>query len=1047
MSIPSFSVRNSVLVNMVMILIIAMGTYALITLPMELFPQVKLNRVIIRVAFPGASPEEVEKLVVRPIEDEIQTLDHLDFYLSTSVEGLTTINVVFESVTDDEFRSVYANLRREVDRVELPDEAKDPEYVSLESSTWMPTVTIAVSGDLPESRLKQITEQLEDEIESMSGVDAVSLAGVREREIWVEVDPQKLYRYGLSLEQVALKIRRQNIGLASGNIRIGTSEYLVRSMEEFETLDDIRDVVIQEDSVGNHVRLRDVAEVRDTFEEPVSISRFNGKPSLSLNVYKSRDGNTLDLIERLEKLAEEKERGLPANVDIALTADYSVRIINSIQRLVSSGLFGGVLVLILLLVFLGWRNALLVCWGIPITFLLTFTFLEYSDYSLNESSLFALVLVLGMIVDDAIVVVENIARYLNRGVAPREAAIRGTEEVMWPVFTSSLTTIAAFLPLMLLPGMMGEWLKIIPICVSMALAASLFESLIILPAHLAELGRADPRGLKKPVNRLIRKAGRHYRRMLGPILRWRWAFLGVVVVLVSSSFLVIPLVGVDLYEGDEYSILFVHVWMPEGSSIEATDSVVRQFEDVALSLPQNELRDVVVQIGQLDTDTERLLRKDVAQVIVSLNELGERQRSLDEIVAELEMGSAGITGFQRVQFRKIAMGPPVGNPIEVKIKGRDVEILEVISGELMAYLDSLPGVFSIEDDLREGKNEIRIEVDKNRAHLVGLDSSDIARQIKYAFEGVVATVIHDSTEETDLVVKYQEGARATLTDIYELRIPTATGDLVPFQSVAAFVVKRGWSDIRRFDGERAITVSADVDPDVMTAVAVTAAIQQEFRDISANYPGYRLDFRGEWKEFEEAFNNISRLFLVGIILIYLILGAQFRSYLQPALVLAAIPFAFAGAMLCLLVSDFKLSINIMYGLVALSGIAVNDSIVLINFINQSRQRGASLYRAVLCGAKRRLRPILLTTVTTMFGLLPLAMGVGGASVTWMPLASTIVWGLGVATFLILMVIPPLYVALEDVRGLFLRRNKPPRAGGCSTVHGPRSRLKTVERGT
>ena len=392
MSIPRFSVQNSVLVNMVMILIIALGTYALITLPMELFPQVKLHRVIIVVPFPGASPEEVEKLVVRPIEDEIQTLDHLDFYLSTSVEGLTTISVVFESINDEEFRAAYADLRRQVDRVDLPGEAEDPEYTSLESSTWMPTVTIAVSGDLPESRLKQIAEQMEDEVESMPGVDAVSLAGVREREIWVEVDPQKLYRYGLSLEELALRIARQNIGLASGNIRIGTAEYMVRSMGEFETLDDIRDVVIREDSVGNHVRIGDVAEVRDTFEEPVSISRYNGKPSLSLNVYKSPDGNTLDLVEKLEELAEEKERGLPADVDIALTADYSDRIVTSIERLVSSGLYGGALVLILLLVFLGLRNAVLVFWGIPITFLLTFTFLEYSDYSLNESSLFALTL-------------------------------------------------------------------------------------------------------------------------------------------------------------------------------------------------------------------------------------------------------------------------------------------------------------------------------------------------------------------------------------------------------------------------------------------------------------------------------------------------------------------------------------------------------------------------------------------------------------------------------------------------------------------------------
>ena len=284
MSIPRFSIRNSVLVNMLMILIVAMGAYSLITLPRELFPQVRLNRVIITVPFPGASPEEVEKLVTRPIEDEIKSLDHLDFYLSNSVEGLARVSVVFDSINEDQFRSVYQDLRRQVDRVDLPDGTEDPDYVSLESSTWMPMVAIVVSGDLPESRLKEIAEELEDEIESMRGVDAVSLSGAREREIWVEVDPQKLYRHGLSLEQVAFSIRRQNVSLASGNIRVGSSEYLLRSMEEFEELGDILDVVIKEDLVGNHLRLRDVATVRDTFEEALTISRFNGKPAVSMNV-------------------------------------------------------------------------------------------------------------------------------------------------------------------------------------------------------------------------------------------------------------------------------------------------------------------------------------------------------------------------------------------------------------------------------------------------------------------------------------------------------------------------------------------------------------------------------------------------------------------------------------------------------------------------------------------------------------------------------------------------------------------------------------------
>ncbi len=1019
MSIPRFSVNNSVLVNVVMILIIALGTYALIVIPLELFPQVRLNRVVISVIYPGASPEEVEKLITKPIEDEIKDVDHLDFLVSNSVEGQARLTVIFDSIGEDEFRRVYQDLRQEVDKVDLPEDAEKPFYLSLESSTWAPMATLVISGELPESRMKELAEELQDEIEGMPGVDAVSLAGIREREVWVEADPQQLYKHGLTLEQVARALGRQNVSLASGNIEIGTYEYLVRSMEEFENLEDIGRAVIKEDAVGNHLRVRDVAVVRDTFEEPRSISRFNGKSSVSLNVYKSPDGNTLELVEAFRQLARETELGLPPDVDIAVTADNTDRIRLSINRLINSGLWGGLLVLVLLLFFLGWRNALLVCWGIPITFLLTFLFLEFYGESMNESSLFALVLVLGMIVDDAIVVVENISRYLNRGFKPFRAAILGAEEVMWPVFSSSLTTIAAFLPLMLLPGAIGEFMKVIPICVSFALLASLFESLVVLPSHVSDLGKSDAHRHHSRVNRGIRWVSAHYRRVLGPILRYRWVVLPLLIALFAPTVLVVNYVGVDLYEDDEFSVVFVRVWMPEGSSLHATDEVIAQFERAALELPSHEVIDVVTQVGRLDTESDRLRSKDVAQLVINLVESNQRSRSLEEIIQDLEGRTAQIAGYRRVEFAKPNTGPPVGKPVEVKVKGRYLETLTGISERVKAELEGIPGVHTVQDDLQKGKNEVRIQVDESRAHLVGLDASDIARQVKYAFDGITATVFHDGAEEVDVVVKFQPRSRAGLHDLDALKIPSRSGGLVPLESVASLHIERGWSEIHRFDGERAITVSAEVDEAVTSPVAVTRALQQEFAEIGKEFPGYRLDFRGEFKEFEEAFNNVIRLFLVGVILMYLILAAQFRSYLQPVLVLAAVPFAFVGAMICLLINDYKFSINVMFGMVALSGVAVNDSIVLIAFINQARNRGASLYRAVLAGGRRRLRPIFLTTVTTICGLLPMALGIGGQSKTYTPLAGTIVWGLGVATFLILMVMPPLYAALDDIRRLFM----------------------------
>ncbi|HSR54479.1 MAG TPA: efflux RND transporter permease subunit [Acidobacteriota bacterium] len=1024
MSLPSFSVKNSVLVNVIMILIVAMGTFSLLTLPRELFPQIRLNRVIVSVTYPGASPEEVEKLITKPIEDEIKDVDKIDLYLSTSTEGQAQISVVFQQITEDEFRRLYQDLRQEVDKVDLPDEAEDPLFFSLESSTWLPMATMAVSGPLPEKRLKEIAEELQDEIEGIRGVDDVALAGDREREVWVEVDPYRLYRHNLTLEQVAVALSRQNVSLPSGDLALGDYEYMVRTLEEFESLEDIADVVIKEDEVGNHVRLGDVAQVRDTFEEALTISRLNGEPSISINVYKAPSGNTLELVEQFRQIAQEKMLTLPPGVKVSVVGDNSARIQSAIERLVSNGLFGGLLVLVLLLGFLGWRNALLVFWGIPITFLLTFVFIELYGESLNESSLFALVLVLGMVVDDAIVVVENISRYLNRGLSPLAAAKKGAEEVMWPVISSSLTTVAAFLPLMLLPGTVGEFMRVIPVVVCMALAASLFESLVILPSHVADLGRTDPHRHHSALNRTIRRTAAAYRRMMSPLLRRRWIFLPIIVLLLASTALVIPLVGVDLYEDDELPTIFIRVWMPEGSRIETTDQVVRQFEEIAMQLPDEELRNVVTQIGVLDSDTARLTGKDVAQVLVNLHERNERPRPIAEIVDQLRARSAGIVGYRRLEIKAPATGPPVGNPVEVKVKGRYFEDLQVIAGRLKDYLNTLSGVHSVQDDFERGKNEVRVSIDESRTHTLGIDARDVARQIKYAFDGIPATIYRDGDEELDVVVKFKPEFRSQIQDLDNLRIPTPSGGLVPFDSVASFSIERGWADVQRFEGERAITVSADVDPAVTSAVAVNNRLKEHFVDIGKEYPGYRLDFRGEFQEFQETFNDVTRLFLIGLILMYLILAAQFHSYLQPLLIMFAIPFAFAGAMFCLLVNDYRFSINIMFGMVALSGVAVNDSIVLIAFINDARARGASRFRAVLTGAKRRLRPILLTTVTTIFGLLPMALGVGGRSVTWVPLAATIVWGLGLATFLILLVMPPLYIALDDVRRLFSGGRRP-----------------------
>ena len=1032
MSIPKLSVGNPVLANLLMIVIIIFGVYAWIVLPRDLIPEISFHSATVTTFYPGASSEDVEKLVTVPIEEAIEeNVNKTDIIVSVSSEGRSLITIQFEEISDRDFDKEFQNLRTAVDRVNnLPAEILDEPLVQeINTSGGFPMLTIVVGGEISEDQMKEIAEELKDEILEIKNIAAVRLAGVREREIWVEANPDQLKAYSLPIEAIINALRTHNLNLPAGTLEMGASEYLVRTMGEFRGITEIEDTIIRARPTGTPLRVRDVATVSDTYEKPRTLSNINGQPSISLSVQKKTEGNTIKLVKQVRELVEQRKQNLPEGTELSVVNDYSVILQERLGILQNNAVFGLILVVVLLYIFMGWRNAFFAALGIPVAFMATFFFLHWSGYTLSGVTLFGLILVVGIVVDDAIVVIENVFRRIQEGMPPKQAAVAGAQEVGWPVLAASLTTIAAFGPLMFMSGTSGQFLRIIPITAILVIIASLFEVFMILPSHIAEWGKAQSRTQRRHV--WFDRVRRRYVHILKVTIRWRYAVVcGVLVFGVLVCIGAFSQLERQLFPGEDFPQFYIKAEMPPSFSLKETSATLAKIEEVAMSLPSDEIVAVVTNIG-LITPTSLLegssIRSNVGEVLVELVPKDQRRRSTDEIIADLRGKVDAISGIEKLIFDAQQGGPPQGSDVEVKVKGERFEPLEEIANSLKEKLHQIDGVYDIRDDFVTGKSEIRLRVKEDRAYQYGLNIFQIAYNVRNALEGNITTTYRDADESVDVIVKYDSDDLGTIANLEELLIPAPSGTMVPLRDVAEVQEEGGYSEIRRFENERAITVSAAVDNDKTSAFIVNQVLIQTFKDIESLYPGYRLDFRGVFDQINESFGELGRLFGVGILIMYVILGAQFKSFIQPVIILFAVPFGFMGAMVGLLIIGAPLSMVALFGTVALAGIVVNDSIVMIDFINQYRLHGYNKWRAILKGGSVRLRPIILTSVTTVVGLIPMAIGLGGKSPIWMPIAYTIIFGLSAATLLTLFVMPALYAITADVRELFIKREPVPQS--------------------
>jgi multidrug efflux pump len=614
------------------------------------------------------------------------------------------------------------------------------------------------------------------------------------------------------------------------------------------------------------------------------------------------------------------------------------------------------------------------------------------------------------VVDDAIIIIENVYRYMEKGLKPREAA-RYAGEVATPVISSVTTTMAVFFPMMLMVGIVGEFLSYIPKIVIVALAASLVEALFILPSHIADFGRSMKR--RPPGDWIIRWSQKRYRRLIFIFLRNRGLVITAVLVLAIFGVLMIPYLGVDMFADEEFSQFSVRLKAPEGTSLNEMSKIVASVEKSALTLPETEVTGILGWTGIIFGEYGVSTGSHLGEVTVDLVEKEDRARSLDEIIDDLRGRIGTVPGIRSIEYHTLEGGPPVGEPVAIQVKGKTLEGVDSLVTGIMAVLKDIPGVKDIRDDYEPGKNQLSIRIDPDRAARYGLTAAGIGAEIRAANEGLVSSIFRDGDEEVDIVVRNAGADRSSPAAIGSMRILSSSGALIPIRNVADISYGPGPSEVNRRDFERTVRITADVDTDVTTSAKANKAFTPHIQGLLAKHPGFKIEQGGEYEKTQESFASLTRAFVIALMLIYMILGVQFQSFSQPIVIMLTVPFAFIGVISGLLINGHPFSLVAFVAVVALAGIVVNDSLILVDFINKKRETGISLYRAIVRSGIIRMRPVMMTSLTTILGLLPMSLSLGGASVVWKPMADSIIWGLVFSTILTLLIIPVAYSYLAE----------------------------------
>ena len=1045
MSPARFSVQQVVLVNLMFVVLMLAGVIVARSIPVDVFPDISFNTAVLITVWPGASADETERMVTRKIEDEIRDVAGIKEWYSFSSQGLSQIFVDWdETLNPIEQQASLNELRAAIDRVtDLPGDAEQTILKELSVSEVYDSCMIAVSdvGGVGEYALREVARAFEHKVERLEGVRKGRLMGARDRELRVYVDKDRALQFDLTLAEISAVIARNNQNMPGGSFSDESDEQItVRGLGNFRSPEDLARTVVRKSPNGEHVTLSEIAEIVPDFERRTSYGYYNGHPTITVGVAKTKGADVGDVVDRVRELVERESPYLPAGLEARLVWDSSVFVDQRMGILRNNLILGVGFVIFILWLAVGFRNSLLAIIGVPFSFLTALLLFPVLDITVNLISLIGFVMVSGMLVDGAIIVIENIYRHVEEGESVTEATVNGTEEVMWPVIAAVCTTMAAFIPMLLVSGTSGEFMSILPKTVIACLIASLAECLFVLPAHYIDWGStsgaqaalargAESEGrvarwsheMRARVDGLIEAMRDAYLRALDHVLAHRVPFL---VTCLAAFYFACGLsthIRVDLFPSD-FNQLFITVQSPVDYDIERTNEVVLGVER-ALAPLSHEIEEISSYAGQgMAADERPIYGSNYGVLFVSFRDSpentadpGRMVRLVQQVLEEYRR--AHPAGFEALTVVPPRNGPPVGKPVAVRIVSEEYDLAKRIASEVKLELAGMPGVYNIEDNMPIGQRELRIGLDEYRASVHGLAFENLGVALRAGNEGLVSSTFKDphSDEDVDIRVLLREEQRNTAAKLMDVELRSPAGYLLKIGDVGTVELERGYERLYHYDAQRAVVVYADVDGRQATSLSVNQTLQARFADVPLRHPGVSLVFGGEFQETNAAFEDMGRAFFIALIAIYAILAAQFRSYLQPVVVMCVIVFAYVGVVLGMYVWGYALSMYVIYAMVGLAGVVVNDSLVLIDFVNRERGRGASVGQAVRLAGRRRFRAVLLTTLTTVAGLLPMAMGLSGVSTVFGPFAGAIVAGLSVASGLTLFVVPSLYLGAEDLK--------------------------------
>ncbi len=1042
---------HHVAANLLMLFILAAGAVTLTSIVVEVFPEFSVDTVTIQVPYRGASPAESEDGVVLRVEEAIASIQGIKRISSVASEGVASIRAEVKEGEDS--GRVLEDIKAAVDRIDtFPEEIEQP--VISEVLTRRQVISVVLSGDVPLATLASLAERVRDDLTATDAITQADVTGRPPYEISIEISERTLRRHGLTFSGVADAVRQASIDLPGGSVKTEGGEILLRTEGQRYSGDEFEDVVLLTRGDGTEVRLGDVATVTDGFEDTDVSSRFDGRPAVLVQVYRTGDESTLEVARTVNDYVAEAGDWLPAGVVADTWQDSSGILRQRIGLLLDNARLGLILVFICLALFLDLRLAFWTTLGIPISFLGGVWLLPQFDVTVNMISLFAFIVSLGIVVDDAIVVGENVFAYRQKGMKPLQAAIAGAREMARPVTFAILTSVAAFMPLVFVDGTLGQVMRNIPLVVIAVLLMSLLESLLILPAHLTGDGKA-PRPLRplarllRPLTRLLERVRGHttrglewvikkpYHHGLERALEWRYLTLAssVAVLMLTVGVVGAGIVKFTFMPRIDADDMTAMLEMPQGTPAEQTEVVARRIEAAAMKVGAEFDRDsgldtsVIVHVattigeqpssgGGGPTATNAALGSGghLAEIKVELLAGEERGVASGELLSRWRAEVGEVPGASALSFSASLFS--AGDAISVQLAHRDFESLLAASESLKTRVAEFPGVIDIADSFVPGKRELKFDLTAE-GRTLGVTLQDLARQVRQGFFGEEAQRIQRGRDDIRVMVRYPQAERQSLGDIEAMRIRLRDGTEVPFTTVATVEEGRGFAAIDRVDRRRIVTVSADVDESRANANEINQQLRQSvLPGLVADFPGLSFDFEGEQRDQREALGSLGLNFLIAQLVIFALLAIPFRSYSQPLIIMSVIPFGFVGAVAGHLMMGMDLSLLSFFGLVALTGVVVNDSLIMIDLINRERKAGTSLDIAIREAGKRRFRPIILTTLTTFLGLSPMILETSLQAQFLIPMALSLGFGIVFATFIMLFLVPVIYRILEDLHIAF-----------------------------